>query len=122
MSSASKDAEAVEHDEGDLNSPEPTRLDALAGTTVMVSVPQTLEIELVDASVLKDYEIWSIQSSALFSVLIGIAVAIIQSGWSSPLGIFGLIFLVWSGISLRIAYERRKQLKRDAKSIPFIPK
>ena len=88
----------------------------------MVSVPQTLEIELVDSSVLKDYEIWSLQSSALLSVVIGIAVAIIQSGWSSPLGIFGFIFFVWLVISLKIAYGRREQLKRNAKSIPFVPK
>ena len=93
MKDANKNIEsAAEHDEVDLGSSEPTSLYTLAETiNVTVSVPQFLEIKLVDSSVLKEYEIWSIQSSALFSIVIGVAVAIIQScDWSSPLVIFGL--------------------------------
>ena len=125
MKDANKNIEsAAEHDEVDLGSSEPTSLYTLVETiNVTVSVPQFLEIKLVDSSVLKEYEIWSIQSSALFSIVIGIAVAIIQScDWSSPLVIFGLIFFVWLLISLKIAYGRRKQLERNAKSIPFVSK
>ncbi len=107
----------AKHVEADFDSHTP-----LARTTVVVSVPQTLEIELVDSSVFKDYEVWSIQSSALFSILVGIAVAMIQSGWSSALGVFGSVFLVWFVFSLVYAIRKRKQLKRNVTSIPFVPK
>ena len=117
MGDASKDTEPAKHVEADFDSSTP-----LARTTVVVSVPQTLEIELVDSSVLRDYEVWSIQSSALFSILVGIAVAMIQSGWSSALGIFGFVFFVWFGFSLACAYKKRKQLKRNVTNIPFVPK
>ena len=117
MGGASENMETAKHVEADFDSPTP-----LARTTVVVSVPQTLEIELVDSSVLKDYEVWSIQSSALFSILVGIAVAMIQSGWSSALGIFGLVFLVWFGFSSGHAIKKRNQLKRNVTSIPFVPK
>ena len=116
MREASKDTEPAKHATADFDSPTP-----LARTTVVVSVPQTLEIELVDSSVLKDYEVWSIQSSALFSILVGIAVAMIQSGWSSALGVFGFVFLVWFGFSSAYAYKKRKQLKRNVTNIPFVP-
>ena len=89
----------------------------------MISVPQTLEIELVDSSVLNDYEVWFAQSSILFSALMSIVVAMIQSGGISfSLGICGVVFLVLLVISSIFGYKKRKQLKRKAKSIPFVPK
>ena len=109
--------EPAKHVEADFDSPTP-----LARTTVVVSVPQTLEIELVDSSVLKDYEIWSIQSATLLSILVGIAMAMIQSGRSSVLDVFGFVFLVWFGFSLAYAIKKRNQLKRNVTSIPFVPK
>lgn len=125
MKDVSKNIEsAAEHDEVDRDSSDPTSLDTLAETiNVTVSVPQFLEIKLVDSSALKEYEIWSIQSAILSNVLIGIIIAIIQSrDWSPPLVIFGLIFFVWLVISLIIAYKRRKQLQLNTKSIPFVSK
>ena len=56
---------------------------------------------------IEDYS-WArpLQSSALFSILVGIAVAMIQSGWSSALGVFGFVFFVWFGFSLVCAYKK----------------
>ena len=124
MKEVSKNIEsAVEHDEVDRGSSDPTSLDTLAETiNVTVSVPQSLEIELVNSSVLHDYEIWGLISAILSNAVIGIFVATMQSGWSFPLVFPGVVFLVLFIITFIVTLHKRKQLKRKAKSIPFVPK
>lgn len=119
MRDASENTETAKHVEADFDSPTP-----LARTTVVVSVPQTLEIELVDSSVLKDYEVWGLISSILSSAVIGIFIAMMQSGWSFsfPLVFSGVVFLVLFIITFIVTLDKRKQLKRKATRIPFVPK
>ena len=42
---------------------------------VTVSIPETLEIKMVDATVLSDYEVWQFISSILGAAVVGFAVA-----------------------------------------------
>jgi hypothetical protein len=47
--------------------------------SISVSVPETVEIKLVDASALADYEVWTFLTSILASSLTGFGVAALQS-------------------------------------------
>ncbi len=61
--------------------------------TVNVTVPETLEIPLVNASVLADYEAWLFMASVLANAVIGFRVAGLESDNISLLGLrrFGLL-------------------------------
>jgi hypothetical protein len=87
---------------------------------IMVSIPETLEIKMVNAAILSDYEIWFFISSVLSSVMIGFWVAYIQNTnemlsnilfWNSSA--FSLFFL----IAVIVAFVRRKKLNEKAKSV-----
>lgn len=122
MEDESKNVEsAVDHDEVDSDLSEPSS-DPLAGTfNIMVSVPETIEIEMVDSSVLSQYETWALISSTLFSAFIAILVAVIQSGLSFSLAVCGIVFFVLFVITSIAAYMKRRQMKQKGKKIkiPF---
>lgn len=56
-----------------------------SSANILVSVPETVEIRLVDASSLADYEVWSLLTSILSSSLVGFIVAWLQSSKDDPL-------------------------------------
>jgi hypothetical protein len=88
------------------------------GLNVTVSVPETVEVRMVDASVLADYEMWLLFSSILGSAVVGFVVAAIQSEqqrlWVNAL-VFGILFL----LSLGRAFWTRSRLRRRSRSIPL---
>jgi hypothetical protein len=51
---------------------------------VVVSVPDTIDIRMVNASTLSDYEMWIFIASVLWSAVIGFGVATVQAFDSSP--------------------------------------
>jgi hypothetical protein len=47
--------------------------------SVYISVPESVEIRLVDATALSEYEVWSLMTSVLWSAVLGFGVAFAQS-------------------------------------------
>lgn len=89
---------------------------------VIVSVPQAVEIKMVDASALSDYEIWVFIASLLSNAVIGFFIAYVQAidaksatssyiGWTDS--VFTLLFL----ISLFVTYKKRVTLKKKGRDI-----
>jgi len=90
--------------------------------TVTVSMPDTIQIRMVDARVLEDYEIWFFISSLLFAVVVGFGVPLLQS-YKAPNGVDNMllantgVFIVLFGVSLIVALRKRYALKCKSKTI-----
>ena len=87
---------------------------------IMVSIPELIEIKMVNASILSDYEIWFFISSILASIMTGFWVAFVQNTIDSISGILfwnSVIFTLFFLISVYIAFNRRKKLNEKAKNI-----
>ena len=122
MEDKSKDVEStVDHDEVDADSSEPSAAPLAGAFNIMVSVPETIEIEMVDSSALSQYEFWALISFTLFSAVIAFLVAIVQSGLSFSLTVCGIVFFVLFVITSIAAYLKRRQMKQKGKKIqiPF---
>ena len=87
---------------------------------ILVSLPESLEIKMVNASILSDYEIWIFISSVLSSVMSGFWVSFSQTTevavktillWNS------IIFTVLFGVAVIVAFSRRKKLNEKSKSV-----
>jgi sulfite exporter TauE/SafE len=90
--------------------------------SISLSLPETVEIKLVDASALADYEVWFFLTSMLSSTVVGFIVAGVQSqGQPIQRTLFaisivtGLIMLV-CGI---MAFCKRRKLRTKTKKIKF---
>lgn len=89
---------------------------------VIVSVPESIQIRMVDASALGDYEVWVFIASLLSNALVGFLVAYFQAvdahsvtvpyiGWTTAM--FGALFLV----SIAVAISKRMSLRKKSKKI-----
>jgi hypothetical protein len=89
-----------------------------AFTDIIVTVPESIIIRMVNAAALEDYEIWFFISSLLASVVTGFAVAYLQAvdaksvsttyiGWT--LVVFILLFVIAfvTGLRKRMSMRRR---------------
>ena len=111
------------HDEADSFSLSPPAENPVADTfNVVVSVPESIQIKMVDASALADYEIWVFIASLLSNAVVGFLVAYSQAvdakspsttyvGWT--LVVFVLLFL----LSVGTAIYKRTTLKRKGRDI-----
>lgn len=108
----------VERFEGTPSSENPTG-DAF---NVTVSIPDSINIKMVDASALSDYEVWVFISSLLSSAFVGFLVAYLQAvdanspsktyaGW--VLVVFGILF----SVSLITGFSKRLALNKKGKNI-----
>lgn len=90
-------------------------------SNITVSVPETVEVKLVDASVLADYEVWSLVTSIVGSAVIGFLVAYFQADVTVK-GIYGAVTLVFGilmVLSGGMAYFKRRALSKNSKKISF---
>jgi hypothetical protein len=88
------------------------------GLNVTVSVPQTVEVRMVDAAALADYEILFFISSILGSAVVGFLIALIQeSGLRSQrwlacfTGVLAVLFLIFVAWTLRKRYVLTRKSK-----------
>lgn len=91
-------------------------------SNIIVSVPETVDIKLVDASVLSDYEVWSLSTSILSSFVVGFFVAYLQEDKEEVKSIFGivaLLFLLLLAISGIMAFSKRSSLSKKTKKVRF---
>lgn len=120
MENANKDAEShTKHDEVEHGSASPRFVEPRITETpnVLISVPETIEIELVNSATLDEYEFRAYLASAFFTVGIGFFVAIVQSGPSFPMIFCGIVSAVLFGFCAKSARDKRRQLKQKAKKI-----
>lgn len=89
---------------------------------ILVSVPETVEIRLVDASALVDYEVWTFLSSVLSSAVIGFGVAFFQATNSADRHNYLAIDIVFCALLVlcvsTAAFKRRK-LAAKARRLRF---
>jgi hypothetical protein len=91
---------------------------------ITLSVPDTIEIKMVDARVLEDYEIWFFVSSLLFAAVIGFGVPTVQSCESAAkidksLCAMTAVWLVLFVVCVFVAFKKRYILKSKSRVIPF---
>lgn len=117
MEDASKDIESqAKHDEANPESP-PSSAGFAEALNILVSVPETIEIELVNSATLDEYEFRAVLSSALLAVVIGFFVAIVQSGPSFPMIFCGIVSAGLFGFCAKSVHAKRRQLKQKVKKI-----
>ena len=120
MENANKDAEShAKHDEVERGAASPRFVEPRITETpnVLISVPETIEIELVNSATLDEYEFRAYLSSVLATVVIGFFFAIVQSGPSFPMIFCGIVSAVLFGFCAKSARDKRRQLKQKAKKI-----
>ena len=101
---------------------EPTDNPLAGGLSISVFVPETIEIKMVDASVLSAYEVWVFIASILSSTTVGFWVSYTQAldakSQTAPYilhttQVFGGLFV----IAMTTALVKRSVLSRKSKSI-----
>ena len=87
--------------------------------SVLVSIPESVQITMVDASVLADYEVWFFLSSVLASAVIGFLVAFFQDTSQTAFGWFSVVLAVLLVTSLAQTFSKRRGLKRASRTVRF---
>ena len=116
---ADKDNPRPQHDEVEqFPHSAATQEPASSDFNILVSIPESIEVKMVDATVLSDYEIWFFAAGAILSFLTGFLVAYIQEAdpkVAKALGItvilFGAIFVGCLVMTLIKRYTLRKKGK-----------
>ncbi|SRR6266568_471407 len=108
----------AEHFEVDKHLKSEPRTNPLAGSlNVTVSVPETIQVRMVDASVLADYEIWFFISSILASAVVGFMVAFIQDTTKLSLLAMTGVWLLLFVIAVCTTLAKRSRLRKKSKEI-----
>ncbi|MGD9874614.1 MAG: hypothetical protein AB7T27_10140 [Kiritimatiellia bacterium] len=87
---------------------------------ISLSIPATIEIRMVDASTLADYEIWFFGSSGLLSFLVGFIVAWSQEADAHASKILGVVCLIFAALfiaCLIMTLVKRHTLRRKSRTI-----
>lgn len=89
---------------------------------VIVSIPDNIEIRMVDASALGDYEVWVFIASLISNFVIGFFVAYLQeaktaSPTASYIGWTTLAFLMLFLISTIMAISKRMAMRKKGRKI-----
>lgn len=93
-----------------------------SASNITVSVPETVEVKLVDASVLTDYEVWSLVASITSTAVVGFFVAYLQERSVEVSNVFlvtALVFVLISAIAGGMAMYKRNALRNRTRRIQF---
>ena len=90
-------------------------------SSITVSVPESVEVKLVDASALADYEVWVLLTSILSSAVTGFLVAIIQAvaDYKSQYVAITMVFAILMFICALMAIMKRRKLSSKARRVRF---
>lgn len=111
------------HDEAESFAQSPPSENPSAETfNVIVSVPEAIQIKMVDASALSDYEIWVFIASIVSNAVVGFLVAFSQaldakSPSTTYIGWTVLMFVALFTISTITAFKKRRSLQKKGKDI-----
>lgn len=90
--------------------------------SISVSVPETVEVKLVDASALADYEVWVLLTSILSSTAAGFVVSTIQSSGKPEqptLIASSVVWVVLTVVCAVTAAVKRSKISAKAKRLKF---
>ena len=91
----------------------------MGGLRFLLSVPEEIEIRMVDASTLSDYEVWFFLASIAASAFVGFLVPAITTKLDDPvfkpLCLMTVFLFVIFGVFVRMAFVKRRFLKKKAK-------
>jgi len=108
-----------EHVEGEkYRKSEPSENPVAGALNVTVSVPETIEIRMVNATVLTDYEVWFFISSVLSSAVVGFLIAFLQQHQGSWLAMTIVLFVLLI-VSCAMTFVKRHKLRQKSKVIPM---
>ncbi len=114
--------ENIKHAEASLPAEKPSSNPIASSLNVVVSVPDSIEVRMVDATSLADYEVWFFISSVLANAVTGFLVAYIQA-CNSNLATAGaimwmtIVFAILFVVSVIMTFIKRYDLKKKGKSI-----
>ena len=77
---------------------------------VALTVPRTIDVSLVNASVLADYEAWIFLASLLANAVVGFFVAALSSKDRS-LAAIAVIFSILCAVAIKMAFSKRRQIR-----------
>ena len=91
---------------------------------VEVSIPKKIEIKMVDASSLSDYEVWVFIASLLCNFLVGFGVATFSADVTirGAYIAFDVLCFALFLVSIRMAYVKRRKMSIERKTIPLAVK
>ena len=89
-----------------------------AHSTITVSLPEPIEVKLVDAGQLAEYESWSFFTSMTSTAAIAFAVAAFQDG-SGQLTCIAAVFFVLALFSAFNAFRRRRNMNKHSHSVRY---
>ena len=101
------------------NGDAPTANPLASKLKVNVSIPKTINIRLVDASTLGDYEVWFFISSILGSGFIGFIIAFLQNTAQASFGYMTILIAILFIVSLRMTFGKRKSLLEESETETF---
>ena len=92
-----------------------------SAASVTLSIPESVEVRLVDASALADYEVWVLMTSILSSAVVGFVVASMQATstvrplYATTAILFAALVVICGGM----AFLKRRRLTARARRIRF---
>jgi hypothetical protein len=86
------------------------------GLTVSLSIPKSIDVPLVNASVLSDYEAWIFVASVLANAVVGFLVAGLPNKDGSLLAIT-LMFSILFVVAIMMAFSKRRQMRKKTKRL-----
>jgi hypothetical protein len=89
--------------------------------SITLSVPDSVEVKLVDASALADYEVWVLLTSILSSAVTGFLVAIVQATDAERGRYIAItvVFSILAVICFSMAITKRVKLTSKARRVRF---
>ena len=78
--------------------------------TLRLSVPRKIDVALVNASVLSDYEAWIFIASLLANAVVGFFVAAVTNK-DGLLATIGVVFSILCATAIKMAFYKRRQIR-----------
>ena len=89
---------------------------------VEVTIPKKIEIKMVDASSLNDYEVWIFIASIVCNFLVGFVVATVTSSAPNIRGVFiavDILFFILFIVAIVMVILKRKGMSIETSTIPL---
>jgi putative copper export protein len=110
------------HIEGENFRGAPTENPIADTFNIVVSVPESVNIKMVNASALSDYEIWAFIASLLSNAVVGFLIAYLQaveakSGNATNIGWSLTVFIILFALALITAVAKRILLSKKGREV-----
>lgn len=84
-----------------------------------LTLPETIETKLVDASALSDYELWFFITSFLMNITVGAFFYFLGNQANITVGIFAGVFFLLTVLSFVLTLIKRAKLNRKTRTIAY---